>query len=488
MQAPRSFVGLRTDVRHVLRLQRELRKQGAAARRTEKALRHDIREVRRELHERLLQYHLQLGRLSRHVGSEVDAPVRLSGTSRPAHLEDSEQLGWESVGGAEGSPDPDGKEWLTLTACPMCGCGERTVVSEWNKLLLLQKAPDASAVRYDYAVCHSCGVLSASRRPYGERFRFLLKHFGEVTAKVGGSREIRNPLLNPYPLSDAQKDDLRRLASAGVFVSDHLGRKSSEYVGGLMRDRFENSIHLDVIASHLSPKGARVLEVRSRAGTILDGLRRLFDAEVYAMPIWESQQFLLREVYNITVSSLIDFDRFQIPYEGLFDLIICNHMVTHVVRPQEFFDALRRHLRPGGHLYLHNEPDDAEFLRGGQSMIATLNPLHLQAFDQRSLIRALAANGFSVVFIKARGDLKHMCLARYDGEVQWDPMPETERSKRITDYQMARDRSILRIDPALRSRVVSVWDQAVERGMATGVAEFDATGQLRLVAREKPPS
>ena len=46
-----------------------------------------------------------------------------------------------------------------------------------------------------------------------------------MVAKRGnrGTGEITYRLLNPYPLSDADREELRRLASHGVFVSDHLG-------------------------------------------------------------------------------------------------------------------------------------------------------------------------------------------------------------------------------------------------------------------------
>ena len=69
-------------------------------------------------------------------------------------------------------------------------------------------------------MCHACGVLFASRRPSGERYRFLLQHFEEVTAKRGGEA-VTNLVLNPRPLSDADREQLRRLAARGVFVSDH---------------------------------------------------------------------------------------------------------------------------------------------------------------------------------------------------------------------------------------------------------------------------
>ena len=446
-----------------------------------KELRREIKKMEAEVRERLLQYHLQLGRLAR--GRQDAAEPRLSGRAVPLAADADERLEWDTIGGDEPLPDPEGRLWLHLDACPACGGTDRTVVNEWNKLLLLPKAPDAAAVRYDYAICHACGLLFATRRPFGARYDYMLRHFGEVTGKRGPDGVIRNPLLNPLPLTDADRDELRRLAAAGVFVSDHLGLRTRDYIGGLLRDRVENSIHFDVIASLVAlPPGARVLEVRSRAGTILDALRRLCGARVYAMPIWESQQFLLREVYGIETSDLIDFDRFAIPFDGQFDVIVCNHMLTHVVRPAAFFAEIRRCLAPGGHLYLHNEPDDAEFLEGPQSMIATLNPLHLQAFDQPTLVRVLAANGFRTVFVKARGDLKHMCLARYDGEVEWTPMSAGERDARIQAYQRARDRAVLGLRPELQPRVARVWSEAVERGVAAGIAEFDETGRLRLVA------
>jgi SAM-dependent methyltransferase len=447
-------------------------------------LRRGLESVQSELRRSLLQYHLQLGRLARGVedrGVRLDGHSRLSKRAVPLESSEDAFVPWEGVGGGVTHPDPGGREWMELSACPVCGHGEHTIVSPWNKLLLLEKAPDDTSARYDYAVCHACGVLYARRRPFGGRYRFLLEHFGEVTAKRGGDREIPNPLLNPYPLSEQDRDELRRLVAQGVFVSDHLALSSREYLTGLGIDRFENSGHVDIIGSLVQPRNARVLEVRSRTGSILDGLRRYWNADVYAMPIWESQRFIVQEVYGIPTSDPIDFDRFKVPFEGPFDLIICQHMLTHVLRPAEFFAELRAHLEPGGHLYLHNEPHDREYLHGNQSMIATLNPLHMQAFDQGSLVRALAANGFETVFLKKR-DFAHLCLARR-ADVTMTPMERGKKKRRLRAYQQAYDRAILRLDDRQRSRVAADWNAVVERAVASGIAEFDDTGQLRLVAR-----
>ncbi len=446
-----------------------------------RAVHEELRTVRRELRARLLQYHHQLGRLARAVDAGDASSPQLAGRAVPVEVGPDEPLTWLGIGDGD-LPDPEGREWLHLTACPVCGDERRTVVNPWNKFLLLEKAPDAASVRYDYAVCHGCGVLGATRRPVGRRYRFLLEHFGEVTAKRGGAAEITNRVLNPYPLSDSDRDDLRRLASRGVFVSDHLGLKSSEFLAPLLRDRMDNSTHTDIIGTLLEPRGARVLEVRSRAGTILDGLRRAWGADVYAMPIWESQQFLLREVYGITTSDLIDFEHFAIPFDGPFDLIILNHMFTHVLHPRAFFAELRAKLRPGGHIYLHNDPDDVEFLSGKQSMIATLNPLHLQAFDQPSVMRGLAANGFETLFIKRR-NLAHLVLARMVDAPARPDLPAEALAARIDAYERACDRAVLGMDESYRSRVADDWPRILERAVASGTAEFDERGVVRLVAR-----
>jgi 2-polyprenyl-3-methyl-5-hydroxy-6-metoxy-1,4-benzoquinol methylase len=442
--------------------------------------RDELKALRREMHDRLLQYNFQLGRLSRAVDATQGDETRLSGRTIPIEQTAATPT-WDAIGDGAPLPDPEGVQWQQLDACPACSHPERTVVCPWNKFILNEKAPDPSSVLYDYALCHACGVLYASRRPIADRYRFLLEHFGEVTAKRGGAREIPNHVLNPYPLSDDDRAALDRLSERGVFVSDHLGLPAKQYLGSMLKDRFENSVHIDVIGTLVNPRGGRVLEVRSRAGTILDGLRHAYGAEVYAMPIWESQQYLLRKIYGVQTSDLIDFENFTIPFDGPFDVIVCNHMFTHVLRPRDFFAELRRKLKPGGYIYLHNEPADAEFLAGNQMMLATLNPLHVQAFDQRSLVRALAANGFAPVFVKER-NLSHMCLAR-QADTRMEPMDKRERKARIDAYQRAFDRAVLAMPPNLQPRVAGVWESVVQRAVAAGTVEFDEAGSLRLVSR-----
>jgi hypothetical protein len=427
-------------------------------------LRAEVGGLRQELNDRLLQYHLQLGRLTERVsggsegslGSRIPTSVAGDGNGR----------------GRTAPPTFPEAEWLLQTACPACRTSDRTIVCEWNKLILLDSAPDDRSSQYDYAVCHGCGILYATRRPIGARYRYLVDNFEDVIDK-----DASNPLLNPHPLTEDDRAHYRTLIARGVFVSDHEGGAS---LPAVLRDRMENAGHVDLLGSLLNPRGARVLEVRPRAATILEGLRRHYGADVYAMPIWESQQFIIQELYGIPSSSLIDFDCFRIPFDEPFDLIVCNHMFNHAVRLDRFLDTVRTALRANGHLYLYNEIDDSEFLDGGQSMIATMNPLHLQASDRRSLVRAMAGAGFEPVFVTGRHK-RNVCLVRRTDQHQSVRVGEKELAKRIGAYQRARDRAVLRAPARIRGRFAEGWPATVERAVASGVARFDETGELRLV-------
>jgi SAM-dependent methyltransferase len=465
------------------------------------AVKRELDGLRGELSDRLLRTNLQLGAMTRVLqqvrasadGQEGDGREangreggettgkRLSGRVIPVTV-DSQEPHWAPVIDGENHPDPTGNEWLQLDSCPFCGQRERTVVVEWNKLIMLAKGPDQQSATYNYSCCHSCGVVHARRRPVGQRFLFLLRHFGEVTGKAAADGVVPNPMLNPYALSEADKERLRQMASHGVWVSDHLGLNTNEYVEGALRDRFANSLHVDLIGNLVQPTNARVLEIRPRAGTIAESLRRLYHADVSVMPMWESQKLLLKELYGFDAKGLIDYDHFQIPFEGRFDLIVCNHILVHAVRPPEFLRELHTHLNPGGYVYFYNEPEDREVLGKGQSIIAHLNPLHMQTFDRAAMIRALAANGFQVTFIKAR-DCSFMVLARaMEGTVAWTPISPAALQQRIEAYRLARDRAILKVPAEMRSRLGGHWTAAIEHGLAAGAVVFDEQGQLRFSA------
>jgi SAM-dependent methyltransferase len=373
---------------------------------------------------------------------------------------------------------------LSLRACPICGDEHHTPVCRFNKMITMRRMPDKAAAHYAYSLCHGCGVVYASLRPAGPRFTWLLEHFEESLGRAeAGTRRAGKVVLNSYALDDDGRARLRALASKGVFVSEHEGGNSRDHLPHLMSDRMANSRHIETIGSLLDLKAPRVLEIRSRLGSILAGLRRLYDAEPFAIPMFPSQRFLIQEVYGIPAEARLDFDHFTIPYEPPFDLVVSNHMLTHAVRPKEFLETVRNALVPGGHLYLYNEPLEEEFLLHEKSMFNTLNAFHLQAFNRESFVRALNANGFEVIYLGSQ-ELSLVCLARRtEGPVDWSPMPERERASRRLAYRSAEELSILRLPEHVRSRCADRWQGAIAHGLEKGFVAADHRGRLRLMLR-----
>jgi SAM-dependent methyltransferase len=382
---------------------------------------------------------------------------------------------------ANDSPCPAGPI-LTLDACPLCGGADATKVSRYNRFVLFDRVPDEKAPVYKYVLCHSCGVVYAQQRPAGERYRWLLERFEETLGRteIGAPRPGKFA-LSSSALSDQEREQLRRMAANGVFVSAHSGLTRKDYLPSLMNDRLAGSMHVEVLGSLLPLASPRVLEIRSRLGSISAMLQRLYGADCSVMTLFENQRFLVTEVYGFPAACPIDFDQFTIPFDGRFDLIISNHMLTHAVRPAEFLATVRERLLPNGYLYLYQEPMEGEFLDRGKSMFNTLNPFHLQTFNAPSAVRALEANGFKVTFCTVRDDL-FLAIAQAVDPINdgWERMSDSERSRRRSAYRLANDTAILRVPEHLRAPFAQDWDAVVERSLASGVATQTKDGRIRV--------
>ena len=369
-----------------------------------------------------------------------------------------------------------------LTACSVCGHGTWTPVCEFNRFFVSESAPDADAMRADYALCHRCGVAFARLRPVGERFRYLVEHFEETIGRVSADAQRGTKVLGSRRLSEDEAEQLRVRATQPVFVSEFPRIKGGrQHLPQLLRDRLAVAAHVEILGSLLTLEAPRVLEIRPRFGAIGAALRRLYGGETFALPLFEAQQVLVREAYGTCADHLLDYDSFQIPYTGCFDLVVANHLVTHAVRPDETLATIRQRLAPGGHLYLYNEPDEADFLETGKSIFNTLNAFHLQTFDSAGLARALQAAGFEPVYIGHHHD-NCVALARVaaDGAV-WDPISKKELARRIDKYARSRDLGILSLPERLRGVYASEWDAVVQRAFAAKSIDFDGDGNLRIL-------
>jgi len=66
---------------------------------------------------------------------------------------------------------------------------------------------------------------------------WLFDHFEETIGRAApGEERSRKLALSPAPLTDETREHLKRLASHGVFVSDHSGVSRKDYLPALLVD------------------------------------------------------------------------------------------------------------------------------------------------------------------------------------------------------------------------------------------------------------
>lgn len=359
-----------------------------------------------------------------------------------------------------------------VAACPACGAGARTLVMEHNGLVLLDYMRTSPLCRYDYALCHGCGLVYASRRPEGDELAFLYEHFDEFLGRR--TRKVAD-------LSEQEKSDIRRRLKAGWLVSEEREPADSEWLPEVLNKRILSSYHVNLIAALTPLKGARVLELRSTTGFMLDICRKyLGAAEVYAMPMTARHQVIIEEL-NPMPCALVDFDELEIPFDGQFDLILARHMFTHMLYPERLWALLRERLRPGGRVYLFLENDDASMFARRKNLFGEMKCFHFQNFDLRVLARCLRCNQLEPEFIRHpfRGKSSELvCMARFDPEVRGTPISGDELRDRAAMYERWRTWSIAAAPDAVQALYAGEMDAMVERAVNGGYATLDRSGRL----------
>jgi SAM-dependent methyltransferase len=361
-----------------------------------------------------------------------------------------------------------------LDACPICETAERTEVCPYNGLAVLDEFNGSDVVRYAYALCHGCGLVYATRRPDGATFAQLFENFDENLGRT--KRKVR-------AFDDEQRADLRRRLDVGWAPSEEQRLAKKDWVPSLWDDRTSTAPHLVILSSLLDLRGARVLDVRTKTGALLDSLRSWFGADVYALPAFENEQAIIQEGFGIPAVECVDFADFRIPYEGQFDLIVAKHLFTHAVRPERVFEVFRRHLKPGGAIYLYVENDDAAMWERRKNLIGEMKCFHFQNFDIPTLGRALRRQGFEPTFIRHASDASAVAtLARLDPDASFQPLTPDQLRERRDMYERWYDLSVLSLPESLASTFADERPAAAQRALARG----DARRRLGRVMPSRP--
>jgi SAM-dependent methyltransferase len=368
----------------------------------------------------------------------------------------------------------------TVTACPVCACSEATPVIEFNGLVLLDAMRDSPLARYDYALCHDCGLVYATRRPVGGEFTDLTDQFHECLGRSEAGSS--HPLKRLGPVTPEAAEDLRRRLGPGWLVSEETPPAKDDWLPALRTDRLAQAAHLDLIASTVPLRGRRVLEIRTKTGCLLDMLRRhLGAAEAYALPMTPTQQFIIQELYGIPSEVCLNFEDLTIPYPGQFDLIIAKHMFTHSLFPDRFFALMRERLRPGGYLCLLTENDDSHMFRRDKSLLGEMKCFHFQSFDLPTLGRCLRRQGFepTTLLHSGGGPSEMVALARLDPAAEFRPIPRNKREHRLAMFRQWRDLSVLGLPVRVRSAFGEDLPVIEQRALAEGYAYRTLTGFVR---------
>ena len=360
----------------------------------------------------------------------------------------------------------------TVDTCPACQTSDRTIVMEHNGLVLLDYMRHSPLCRYDYALCHCCGLVYATKRPEGEELDFLYSRFDEFL----GRTQRRAGTLSP-----AEEADIRRRARGGWLVSEEDQPATDTWLPEALGKRLTSSYHVNIIAALTPLQGARILELRSTTGFMLDIFRKHHGAaEVFAMPMTPRDQLIIQEL-NPMPSALIDFDTLEIPFDGQFDLILARHMCTHMLDLGRLWQFFRERLRPGGRVYLYLENDDASMYARKKNLLGEMKCFHFQNFDLPGLARALRYHQLEPEFIRHPFGLKSsemICMARFDPTVRGTPVSTRALADRAEMYERWRTLSVLASPDAVRALYEPEMPDMIERAVAGGYVRIEKNGKL----------
>jgi SAM-dependent methyltransferase len=341
---------------------------------------------------------------------------------------------------------------------------------EYNGLVLLDYMRQSPLCRYDYALCHACGVVYATKRPEGEELEFLYSRFDEFL----GRTQHRSATL-----SAEEEADIRRRARGGWLVSEEHEPPPTEWLHEVIGKRMSGSYHVNLIAALTSLKDARVLELRSTTGFMLDICRKFLGAaETYAMPM-SARDLTIIQALNPMPAALIDFEELDIPFAGQFDLILARHMFTHMAMPDRLWHLFGERLSPGGRVYMYLENDDAVMFRRRKNLIGEMKCFHFQNFDLPALARALRYRGLEPEFIRHPSkNSEIVCMARRDPTASATPMAPQELENRLSMYDSWRTLSVLASPPEVQSLYDGQMDGMIARAASAGYLRPDKSGKL----------
>ncbi len=369
----------------------------------------------------------------------------------------------------------------------VCSTKERTIICEYNRLIFIDEMWDSNLARYDYALCHGCGLVYATQRPEREEYDFLYDNFNEFLIKKKGIRS-----LSQSTFSQAAKDAIdnqflnwRDLQTNGMAspVRKRLARH-------LNNARF----YIPYIVPYLNLSRAKLLHIRAKSSTLAEYMRSehgLADADL--ITLFPGHKYLAEKNGWVRAECCLDYENFVIPFDRKYNLIIENHILIHMLDSDKTFKQFREHIEDGGLLFLEKElADDRMFLKG-KNIFAELRPFHFQQFDLPTVKRMLRRYGFSAISVDVRKGKKSEILgaAQYEpGKSEFQAIGDHALRQRLKMYRQWRDESILsisadRANALFGGELDAIWRRVKASGrlrerMWTGIPAFRPFAEAKV--------
>jgi SAM-dependent methyltransferase len=164
------------------------------------------------------------------------------------------------------------------------------------------------------------------------------------------------------------------------------------------------------LLAQVPPQAREVLDVGCGGGALGERLKAERSCRVVGITHDAGEADQARQVLDDVV--VADLDRYDPAPLGRFDLVICCHVLEHLVAPERLLAALHANLRPHGTLLVALPNvlfwrQRLEFLRGRFRYTdgGLMDRTHVRFFDWVSANGALRDGGFEVTHGRADGGL-----------------------------------------------------------------------------------
>lgn len=153
-----------------------------------------------------------------------------------------------------------------------------------------------------------------------------------------------------------------------------------------------------IVARHAGP-GARVLEIGSNEGALLEELRALGLRAAGIEPDPAMVEFSRKKGLEVLPGTL---ENNLAALEGKFDAVVMFHVLEHINRPVEALDLVHRALKPGGKLIVEVPGFDSPMFAARRWRASWAIEEHVSYFTAGTIKAILARTGFEPLLLTRR--------------------------------------------------------------------------------------